>query len=795
MKIAIVQPIFAPTAGQAERNIRSVASLANYLGQFSYKKIRLYFGGWGIETHFENVAKQIRFYHEMRNAALVKFGRNYGKAYIANRLINDIVIPSYDPDLLFMCDSDIVFDDNCEYMFERITEIAARSIQLLHKPFGLVALNQAEGNCHLPISRENHFSFVNSFGQTENLFFPTAPGGIAGGCWVCSADAWKKVGGYREMGVYAGDDAYLLRDVGEAGFSYQLSEEIYVIHPIDQDQDYAIWKRDVCLRDSDGSFKADISSQVNEAERFWLERTAPGGGVSSRDRQVPTGRHMIPTTRHTRYASVMPAMAEVPLALITHHGTAVCLDPTSGDVSHRSPGEIPDDWPLVCVTTGHFPKLLRCRRHGGASELGNVALLMTPIPDRAIVIEPITNFKQIALRIADTYVSAEPDGRLRPGIPHLKEWEKFTPIPLDSFEDIGFLCRHRWLCNGPQIPDLAPPILMDGPDQISHGEMTYKLLENLPLLDAERADIYDSASDPMNIILHRDGWKTDNLVLYRPLVVFVLFGGGDIVAQFRLAVLSLFRVGRYDGDILVIGDRSREDLQPLFPPEFRGELLVYRAGATDRLDQVGARMMLGEITAAKVRQPVLYTDADVIFDRPLAPFLHRLALLDKLSAQIETREPLAAKPSVGGQLVSADGMTLGEMPGFNAGILGIPNMYRHARTLRAIRRGMVNFVERLGREALVGADQAMANYITLKLNVFDGTLISGATRVPLNRLPPSPEEARGFVHFWPFGAERTAAMGQYLDTLIAKKLTGTEADDAMAHSRPKTSPVAWKNVG
>jgi hypothetical protein len=75
------------------------------------------------------------------------------------------------------------------------------------------------------------------------------------------------------MGVYAGDDAYALIDTVNCGYSIQMFESLPVIHPPDNDSEYAKWKYVVCQRDSSGGkIKNNIEDKIKEAEDFWRNK-------------------------------------------------------------------------------------------------------------------------------------------------------------------------------------------------------------------------------------------------------------------------------------------------------------------------------------------------------------------------------------------------------------------------------------------------------------------------------------------------------------------------------------------
>ncbi|HYH18177.1 MAG TPA: hypothetical protein VD995_06130 [Azospirillum sp.] len=76
------------------------------------------------------------------------------------------------------------------------------------------------------------------------------------------------------MGVYAGEDGQYVDDVGHKGLSHGVAKTIPVIHPREDDGEYAHWKVRVCHRDTDGRTDKDHDGIVADAEAFWNQRDA-----------------------------------------------------------------------------------------------------------------------------------------------------------------------------------------------------------------------------------------------------------------------------------------------------------------------------------------------------------------------------------------------------------------------------------------------------------------------------------------------------------------------------------------
>jgi hypothetical protein len=181
---------------------------------------------------------------------------------------------------------------------------------------------------------------------------------------------------------------------------------------------------------------------------------------------------------------------------------------------------------------------------------------------------------------------------------------------------------------------------------------------------------------------------------------------------------------------------------------------------------MAARLTIAGWPDARDFQPLLYVDADVLFDLPVAPMLRAIARSDQICAPVEHKEPLATSIFVGSGLLRADDCDPGEALGFNSGTLGIPNLQRHAGTLDLISRIMFNRATIFGRDALSYAEQPIANYALFRLKKADTALISPFVRLADHTVEPA--DRRGLVHYcWVPGAEtRVALMRYYLLGLL-----------------------------
>lgn len=271
MSILICQPIFGPITRVTERNVNSLISLGKYLKEHKITNVDVCFGGWCVDKQqWEPIINTIR--ENFGKKDILSFKDNVGKAVVINALTKRFLKPHHK--YIMSADSDILFPNDNEEFFNRLIAMANKSETIKNKPFGLLGLQQKGQGCHYKTCYENVYDYcvdINGKNFTEKLVWPNQPSGIAGGCLFISKRAWETVGGYRVMGVYAGDDAYFLMDLGQRGFTWQMSDSIPIVHPPENDEEYAKWKVMVCQRDS-GVNKMNIDAQIKEASEFWKTR-------------------------------------------------------------------------------------------------------------------------------------------------------------------------------------------------------------------------------------------------------------------------------------------------------------------------------------------------------------------------------------------------------------------------------------------------------------------------------------------------------------------------------------------
>lgn len=257
MNFAYVQPIFCPTEQMSERNINSINSFYDYYDLMKYD-FKCVFGGYCATDEIWNNIKKIIKKRSNGKAKIIRYDKNYGKAYIVNSLTKQLKNIDY----FLTADSDILYKIDQLDIVSRLVEAFQHATSIGLNP-SLVALFQEEANCHiLELCYQNKYYYQGKL-DYEMVCKPSIHGGVAGGCICIDKKFWDLVGGYQILGVYAGDDANLMKDSFDRGYSFLLSNSIRCIHPHETNKEYQDWKVSVCGN------SGELDPAIEEANEFW----------------------------------------------------------------------------------------------------------------------------------------------------------------------------------------------------------------------------------------------------------------------------------------------------------------------------------------------------------------------------------------------------------------------------------------------------------------------------------------------------------------------------------------------
>ncbi len=155
------------------------------------------------------------------------------------------------------------------------------------------------------------------------------------------------------------------------------------------------------------------------------------------------------------------------------------------------------------------------------------------------------------------------------------------------------------------------------------------------MIDLRHQMPFDLASWPHRLTLLRDGWRIEQICQYRPLVYYSVFDRPEIMEQFAISVRSLIEFGRYQGQIVVLTDRASPELARMLPAEYMDRVTIIPFQPHDRPGFMVARYLILDWPDAWRYQPLLYVDADIVFDRDVTPMLHAIAMSDRIAAPVE----------------------------------------------------------------------------------------------------------------------------------------------------------------
>jgi hypothetical protein len=267
-------------------------------------------------------------------------------------------------------------------------------------------------------------------------------------------------------------------------------------------------------------------------------------------------------------------------------------------------------------------------------------------------------------------------------------------------------------------------------------------------------------------VLHQ-GWRAERLFPYRPLIYFGAFGDESIFQCLEIALASLDRFAEWPGSILILTDRAPDALAPLIPERFRPRLHIHRSNPGDVLGFTLARYAVGSVAIAHTHQPLLYVDADVVFDGDLTALTIDV-LLSGRACFLPERE-MFDYDFYGEPLFRADdGFRPSYKRGLSSGAIGLPSLAQVADSFRLILEIADAYPETAAnRDLFCCYDQPFANYVFHKLGGFDATVLPRHASLHHSSYADV-KDRKGFVHFCGgvgVSAPKLVRMAQYFDDL------------------------------
>jgi hypothetical protein len=338
------------------------------------------------------------------------------------------------------------------------------------------------------------------------------------------------------------------------------------------------------------------------------------------------------------------------------------------------------------LMTVHGTALFRAARgqsgdfvQGSFSTLDSDAepLTTTAMAEAGLAISPAADERLVTVSRGATFLRADAGGRHTAFDRDVaRAHETFLPVRAADRAIIGGLLRQDFLWRSSLRPTGSSRRLRE-PFSLELGHVALDLRQQLPFL---------GRATPFRISALIDGWRHDELCLYKPLVVFMLLGETASESALETALASLRGAGSYGGDVMIVTDRSRADILSACSVD-PARIGILSLAAIDAIGRDAARYLLPEMAGMHRHQPILAADAQAVFRTPIEPMLRRLAGHDRIALHPRNGSPPNRS--------CVDG-----------GTLGIANTIEHADTFRLIRRLILNEADLLGRSHAGRIDRA-----------------------------------------------------------------------------------------
>ena len=454
---------------------------------------------------------------------------------------------------------------------------------------------------------------------------------------------------------------------------------------------------------------------------------------------------------------------QTPLVLMTTHGTVVCRDGADG-LYHV---------PLDTIGRGDTPLMVdlfgmtRAGRHDktalGATTPANLGAL-PGLPNGCELLLSADR-RTAAIRRDERFFSAEPMNRAIPcDRVSVADWESFAFLTEEDYATLRHITTQSWVTSSRPGVAHAHQIGFAEGFVLSIGQLRIDLRYNLPFVPHVLAEDGDATRAPSYSVLI-DGWRLERLYLFRPLIVMTAFGSATLVSQVASTINSLLEFGGYDGEFHLITDLDEAELlqhlPALAPTRLTVQKLTHKGGASFGR----GKYSVIDHPGAKNFQPVLLLDPTSVCDGPIEPLLAAVAAQDRIS----TTPARSVPPAQGNAAARLAGFGRHKLAAHDEGLLGIPNLRRHAELLELARAILTNLSETPAEDQHAPLDQEVLDYIAYATGGFDTHVLDGFVSHAGDADAPDVTRRLGLMRFSAEGQGRPAGqrMQEYVDALRA----------------------------
>ena len=451
------------------------------------------------------------------------------------------------------------------------------------------------------------------------------------------------------------------------------------------------------------------------------------------------------------------------LCLLTHAGTVLTYDPRAGAVGHVDLRDCRDTTRLleIDVPAGAFRESFTEFLEGRLPEDHPIGPF-----GRATLVS--ADGLRVGLRVGDAFLGVANDGRIFAHAGTIGGWESFLPVPRRTIAALGEVLASDWLIEDSRTLVPAAAIRLENDMTIAVGRERFRLDELMSL------DIEPGCT---SLTFLPGGWRFRRLLRFDPVITFTAYRSEDVMQQLTLCVSSLIDPGGYRGRVHVFTDKPHHEIAERLAAVGAARVTTSPILATDFTGWVASKFAILDEPSFRTAQPILYLDADIVFDRAVVTdMLIDIALSRRLCAPTEDYSPLAHARSVGADFLRLAGYhDLGDARGLNGGTIGIPNLADHAADLRLISTLIMRYIRRHGRGSLEWVDQEITNYVGHARQLFDPRPLTPYARFGDASDLGTPRPRSGFVHFWKLRRGRVPVMRSYLEQVRAEAHATSEA--------------------
>lgn len=267
--VLFIQNCFVPDENQYNRLKRSLLSLKKFVSNIDTTNNYYFALGGYIDDKWKDsindIINDISDSKIFNKVLFYKFKANLGKGRVCNFIVNHFG-ELYNIDYLFMFDNDIVFENTGNDIVEMLIEQKQELDAISNMKYPVISCNFKEHQVHNEGVLDFGKKVIHGVMKCSTGRF----GCIGGGCWLVSKPHWDKVGGYTIDAIYGKDDGkFYLDTIKMKNQMVALSQDIYVIHPKDEDQEYNRFKVDTNVN---RVRKMSYDELKTDSNKFWENR-------------------------------------------------------------------------------------------------------------------------------------------------------------------------------------------------------------------------------------------------------------------------------------------------------------------------------------------------------------------------------------------------------------------------------------------------------------------------------------------------------------------------------------------